>query len=81
MDNMPKTKRPPGDFLRLICTAAVLWALIHGGAEAFWWCVGKMPPQVLIPAAALLLFGGAFGFLLGALDAVGGWLHTIVRGP
>ena len=81
MDGLPKTKRPPADFCRLIGTAVVLWALIQGGAAVAGWCVREAPPQVLIPAAAVLLVGAALGFLLGAVNAVGGWLRTIIRVP
>ena len=80
MDSRQDGERPPGDFGRLIGTAAVLWALIYGGAQTFSWCVKEVPPQVLIPAVVVLLVGGALGFLLGAMDAVGDWLRTIIRG-
>ena len=80
MDSRQDRERPPGDFGRLIGTAVVLWALIYGGAKALSWGLMEAPPQVLIPVVVVLLVGGALGFLLGALDAVGDWLRTIIRG-
>ena len=73
--------RPPGDFGRLMGTAVVMATIIYGGQAVFAWIVRETPPQILIPAAAVLLLLGAIGFVLGALGALGDWLRAIIRGP